>query len=254
MEKEEVLKLYGLKDKEIKVYIKLLPLGKVNLQEVAKRVDLPRTTVYNTLNYLLNKGLVSKIIRKRTTFYVAVDPQKMIDDLKEKKDILFSILPALQSLKNTIKESSTVEVYEGARGVLTIITDIFKIKQQTYFFGSHKLSKEILEHIPAHVGNLRIERKIPAKIIIEPTDEERFHKKSYQNLTEMRFLESMKDFPCMIFIYGDKVCLFTLKRDIIGLIVKNEQVAEAIKLFFDLLWVKAKPVNLKKEFPILKHS
>ena len=49
MRKELVLKEFGLTDKEIEVYLALLPLGSINLQVLAKKVDLPRTTVYNSL-------------------------------------------------------------------------------------------------------------------------------------------------------------------------------------------------------------
>ena len=47
-------------DKEIKVYLSLLPLGNINLQELAKRIDLPRTTIYNTLNLMLELGLIKE--------------------------------------------------------------------------------------------------------------------------------------------------------------------------------------------------
>ena len=52
MEIEFALKEYGLSQKEIQVYLSLLPLGCINLQKLGKKVDIPRTTIYNTLNYL----------------------------------------------------------------------------------------------------------------------------------------------------------------------------------------------------------
>src|SRR3989344_989986 len=147
MDNEIALKEYGLNDKEIKVYMALLPLGNINLQEIAKRVDMPRTTIYNTLNYLSNKGLIS------------------------------------------------------------ILNDIFRLKQQTYYFGSYSLSKEMLKHQPEHFRTIRLDRKIPAKIVIDPYDEDTFHRKEYKKITEMRYLKSLKDFPCMVFIYGKRVAI-----------------------------------------------
>ena len=64
----------------------LLPLGTINLQEIAKRVEYPRTTVYNTINYLVTKGLVSKIIKGSTTYFTATDPDKLRTNLKRRKD------------------------------------------------------------------------------------------------------------------------------------------------------------------------
>lgn len=238
------LKEYGLSNKEIEIYLTLLQLGSVSLQEVAKRADYPRTTVYNTLNYLITKGLVSKIVKKGITYYSATEPEKLQDKLEEKKKLIESILPELKGLKKVMKESSNVEIYEGFKGVYTILSDVFKVKQQTYYFGGYKESLEILKHLPAHARLMRLENNIHAKIVIDPADEEIFHTKKYKKLTKMRFLKSLKEFPAMIFIYGKKVAMFTVKGDLVGLIISNKEFAEAMKMIFEVYWSMAKPAKL----------
>ncbi len=240
MNKELALKEYGLTDKEIKVYLELLPLGSINLQEIAKRIDLPRTTIYNTLNYLHQKGLVSKIIKKRVTYFDATEPEKLIEDINQKKDLLLKSLPELKSLKSILKKNSKAEIYEGTKGISKILTDVFNVKQEVCYFGSYTLSVDILKHIPDHVRSIRLERKIPAKIIIEPYDEPTFKTKQYKKITKMKFLPSMKDFPCMIFVYGDKVAIYTLKNDLVGIIIENQEVARSMKLVFEMYWKMAK--------------
>ncbi|MEK6934756.1 MAG: helix-turn-helix domain-containing protein [Nanoarchaeota archaeon] len=244
MDKEQALREFGLTDKESEVYLTLLPLGSVNLQELAKRIDLPRTTIYNTLNYLYTKGLISKIVKGHITYFEAVNPEKLIDTLNQKKEIILSVLPELESLKKEIKESSGVEIYEGFKGISTILADIFKEKQQTYYFGSYSKSVEILKHLPEHFRVLRITKKIPAKIVIDPYDEETFHKSSYKKITEIRFVESLKNFPCMIFIYGNKVAIYTVEGELIGIIIKNKEFSQAMKIIFNLYWKLGKPIRL----------
>jgi HTH-type transcriptional regulator, sugar sensing transcriptional regulator len=229
---ELALKEFGLSDKETKVYLTLLKLGSVNLQEVAKRVDLPRTTIYNTLNYLSAKGLISFIVKKGVRFYEAADPNKLLEMLDEKRELVKSILPNLKMMKESITESSSVQIFQGSKGLFTILSDVFKKKQQTYYFGSYSLSIEVLKHQPEHFRTIRLDRKIPAKIVMDKLDEPTFHKKEYKKITEMRFNHSLKDFPCMIFIYGKKVALYTLKKDLVGVIISNEQVAQAMKMVF----------------------
>lgn len=244
MQKELILKEFGLTDKEVQVYLALLPLGSVPLQALTRKVDLPRTTVYNTLTYLATKGLVSKIIKDYVTYFAAVDPQKLIDTLDQKKELIFSVLPELESLKAHVKESSSVEIYEGFKGISTILADVFKNKQQTYYFGSYSKSAEILKHLPEHSRTLRLQKKIPAQIVIDPYDEETFHKAHYKKITQMRFLPSLKDFPCMIFIYGSKVAMYTVQGDLIGIIIYNKEFSEAMKLIFTLYWYQGKPSKL----------
>jgi sugar-specific transcriptional regulator TrmB len=243
MDVEFALKEYGLSDKEIKVYLALLPLGSINLQEIVKKVDLPRTTIYNTLNYLVTKGLVSFIVKGSVRFYEASNPEKLTEKINEKKKLIDSVLPDLKILKETVINSSSVEIFQGNKGIFTILSDALSVKQQTYYFGSYSLSREVLKHFPEHFGNTRIERKIPAKIVIDTYDEERFHNKIYKKITEMRFNNALKDFPCMIFIYGSKVAIYTLKKDIIGIIISNEQVAQSMKMIFDIYWKAGKPAK-----------
>ncbi len=240
MDKETALKEFGLTDKETLVYLELLKLGKIKLQELAKRIDLPRTTIYNTLNYLHVKGLVSKIVKGNVNYFKAVEPSKMIDTINQKKETILSVLPELESLKGQIKESSSVEIYEGFKGISTILLDVFKKKQQTYYFGSYSKSVEVLKHLPDHFRTLRLDNKIPAKIVIDKYDEETFHKKSYKKTTEMRFNNSLKDFPCMIFIYGNKVAMYTLEGELIGIIISNKELSNAMKMIFDIYWANAK--------------
>jgi sugar-specific transcriptional regulator TrmB len=244
MNKEEILRSYGLTEKETKVYLTLLPLGNINLQEISKRLDLPRTTVYNTLNYLISKGLITKIIKEDVTYYNAVEPNKLIDDLNQKKEQILSILPELEALKENIKEPSSVEIYEGFKGISTILVDVFKKKQDVLYFGSYSKSLEVLKHLPEHTANLRLTNRIPAKIIIDPYDEPRFHNKEYKKITELKFLDSMKDFPCVIFIYGNNIAMYTVEGDLIGIIIKNKEFTLAMKMIFDIYWNQAKPAKL----------
>ncbi len=245
MEMEYPLKEYGLSEKEIKVYLEILPLGSVTLQEIAKRIEYPRSTVYHTLNYLINKGLVSTIIKKHVTYYSATDPEKLKQDLAEKGKLIDSILPNLKFLKLKIKDSSSAEIYEGFKGVHTILTDLTQVKQQVYYFGGYKKSLEVLKHLPDYVRRSRIEKKIPAKMIYDYTDEPILHTKEYQSLSELRFSDKFDDFPVMIFIYGDKVSMFSHKTDLVGVIIKNKDFAEAMKMIFEMYWEQAKPAKFK---------
>ena len=64
MELKYPLQEYGLGEKEIKVYLELLPLGTVTIHEIVKRLGFPRSTIYHTLEYLISRGIVAKIIKK----------------------------------------------------------------------------------------------------------------------------------------------------------------------------------------------
>jgi sugar-specific transcriptional regulator TrmB len=241
------LESYGLNEKEIAVYLELLPLGTVHIHEISKRLGYPRSTVYHILDSLVGKGIVSKIIKTGVTYYTATDPEKLEEDLKEKQNLIASIMPQLKSLKLTTKNPSSVEIYEGFKGVHTILADLCKVKQQVYYFGGYKRSLHALKHLPDYVRNARIEKGIPAKIVYDLVDEPILHTKEYQKVSELRFLDEMEDFPCMIFIYGDKVSMFSFKEDLVGMIIRNKDFAEAMKMIFSIYWERAKPAKFKAD-------
>ena len=239
------LKEYGLTDKEIGVYLALLPLGSVKVNEIFKKVNYPRITVNNTLQYLIGKGLVSKILKGKISYYSAVDPKSLPKQIEQKKQLLESIIPQLSSIKNSIGESSTVQMFEGFKGVYSIISDVFsgKNKEVTYF-GNYVKSLDILKHLPDYARTMRLENNIHARIVIDPAKEEIFHTAKYKRLTKMKFLRSLQDFPAMIFIYGNKVAMFTVKGELTGMIIKNKEFSQAMKMIFELYWKQAKEAKL----------
>ena len=48
----------------------------------------------------------------------------------------------------------------------------------------------------------------------------------------------------MIFIFGERVALYTVKGDLVGIIIKNKEVSQAIKIIFDVYWNMAKPAKI----------
>ncbi|MBN2052329.1 helix-turn-helix domain-containing protein [Candidatus Woesearchaeota archaeon] len=241
------LERYGLSEKETAVYLELLPMGSVKINEISKRLGYPRSTVYHILEYLINKGLVASIVNKGVTYYSAAEPEKLKDQLAEKQKLIDSILPQLKSLKAAIKEPSSVEIYEGFKGVHTILADLVRVKQQVYYFGGYKKSLAVLKHLPDYVRRSRMEKGIPAKMIYDYTDEPILHTKEYQKVSDLRFYDGFEDFPVMIFIYGQKVSMFSHKTDLVGIIIKNKDFAEAMRVIFEMYWGLAKPAKFKQD-------
>lgn len=238
------LREFGLSEKESQTYLALLPLGACTLQNIAQHLEFPRTTVYNSINYLLERGLVSKIIIGGVAHYRATDPKKLVAILDEKRKLVLAALPELAVLQMEEKFPSHAELYDGTRGLFTILSDIFAQKQQTYYFGSYSRSLQALKHLPEHARTIRVERNIPAKIVIDPYDDPTFHAAAYKKITEMRVHNALKEFPCMVFIYGKKVAIYTVKGDLVGVIIENAQVAQAMRLVFEMYWKEGKPMKL----------
>ena len=64
MEIQEILKEIVLSDKEAKVYLSVLELGESTVLPISKKSEYKRTYCYDILSDLVEKNLVSYVVKK----------------------------------------------------------------------------------------------------------------------------------------------------------------------------------------------
>lgn len=82
----EKLENLGISPKECEVFLAVLAQGKSNLSQIAKKAGLKRTSIYQYINSLLQKGLVFKTTDRKRVLYSATDPQKITGVLEKEKN------------------------------------------------------------------------------------------------------------------------------------------------------------------------
>jgi len=240
--KEQILKEYGLSDNEIKVYLASLSLGTSRVNGIAKKAGLLRTTTYEVLKYLIERGLASYTIKSRIKCFEAANPNKLVRILEEKKERVKSILPELESLKQSVTEKPTIELYEGKEGLKTILDDIIKTKPKEMLqLGSAKIFETLNFYFPQWIKR-RIKARIHAKILQEKTPAiEELRKNDKKELREIKFLPKGFKINTHTQIYGNKMAILTLnKEELVGIIIENKDIVETQKSLFWELWKIAK--------------
>jgi len=84
MDLQKTLENYGLEAKEAKTYLTLLALGEVTATILAQKSNLDRTLMYQLTNKLIEKGLVSYIIKNNIRYFSAAPPETFLKNLQEK--------------------------------------------------------------------------------------------------------------------------------------------------------------------------
>lgn len=74
---KNLLKEYGLHDKEAEVYLAALELGKATGFQIYKKTGLKKPTVYYVLEELHRKHLVGLTSQGKKKYFVAEDPSKI---------------------------------------------------------------------------------------------------------------------------------------------------------------------------------
>jgi sugar-specific transcriptional regulator TrmB len=236
------LKEFGLSETEIALYTTLLKTGDSTANRLAKITGIKRTTTYDNLSLLINKGIVSIITKENVTYYLASDPHKIIRLIEDKKDRINKIIPELQSLKEIAKDTTGVTFFEGKKGVLTVLNDIIDEKKELWFYGSRKKALVALQHYPENFIQKRAEHKIPLKAVLASEDkgDPAYNDKKVYALSNLKFLEHFNNTSTNVFIYGDKVAFMTYGENLVGIIIKNSDVVKQQRELFNLFWKIAK--------------
>ncbi len=115
---KEELKAFGLTENEARVYLALIELREAStVTPLRNKVDLHTSRVYEALNSLVEKGLVSYFLKNNIKHFKAQDPSIMFDILDEKRDKLLKIMPQIRALKPRYVPGNNVSLYEGYKAL-----------------------------------------------------------------------------------------------------------------------------------------
>lgn len=243
MIKTTLLKI-GLSEKEVDFYLLVLKHQEITASEIAKLSRESRTHIYDTLNKLIEKSFISYVIKNNIKYFKAVNPNKILDYLKEKearikeeeKDIL-NILPQLNKFKNSVEKDKTeIEIFEGKEGLKTIMNDILREGKEIVTWGA---TSKIKEYFPdffiERYLNERKKKKIRARQLF--TD---FSGVLESSVSENRKLPKEFASPTTTIIYGNKVTIWFWTEIPKVILIENKDLANSYKKHFELMWESVK--------------
>ena len=106
-----LLQQIGLTNAEINVYLALLELGSSTTGPIVEKSKASSSKIYEILEKLLQKGLVSFVIKNGMKHFEASDPQRLLDYLKEKETALKTQEQGLQQMLPELEFIFGIETY-----------------------------------------------------------------------------------------------------------------------------------------------
>ncbi len=239
MENEKKLLVdYGLRETEAEIYIVCLRFGSSTVYKIAEKVRLPKSTVYDTLKSLHEKGLVTFIIKSGVKYFEAVDPDKLINILEEKKAKISEAIPKLKEIQDKVVEKPEVNIYYGKEGLKTILQDVLKTKKDFHIIGNFGEFEEYFDFYSSLFVKQRVKEGIVCKLIEEKSKNNlELKKKDKKEKRITKFLDGIQDLKSEVYIYGDKIALLTLmEEEPVGVVIKNKEMAKLMKFIFEKVW------------------
>jgi sugar-specific transcriptional regulator TrmB len=235
---EKELRDLGFTDNEVKVYITLLRIGRGKAGRISKECSLERTSTYNAIKRLQEKGLVSYVIEANRKVFAVAEPNKILDMFKEKEERAKLIIPKLEHLKKTEQEKENILKFRGYAGIKTVLNDILKTckdGEEHYIIGSE--------------GQLTKRMPTFAKIFLARKDMKKLHargllrKEGFSDLrskySKIRYLPQDVVSQSVTNIYGDKVAIILWSEIPEAIIIDDKSTAETYKSYFEFMWKNA---------------
>lgn len=245
MEVQQVIESLGLEDKEAKVYLSLLSLGETTATKLAEKTNLDRTLMYQLTNKLIEKGLVSYIVKNNVRYFSAADPETLLKNLQEKEQNLKNILPELKERQKFVKPETKVELYRGREGINTILKMVLRDEKPYYIMGGAQEACSIFE-LENTVFVKRAEKlKLLGKIFARKGDNFFVGKNE-----EYRFIPEHLISSTTQMLWGGKTAIFVWSEPYYVILIESEEITKSNLSTFDYLWsIAEKPTkeDIKKK-------
>jgi HTH-type transcriptional regulator, sugar sensing transcriptional regulator len=236
----------GLSEKEARIYLAALEIGRATADQLAKHAKIKRPTTYVQLESLMKMGLMSTYEEDKKTYFAPESPelltrllQKQKESISSKESELKSLLPQLLRQFESAGERPVVRFFPGKAGIESVREDVLSTKEkQMYVIYSHdsNLSNIFSKQEIDSYTDKRNEQGIRSRAIY--TNSEYFKTAWVDNITEVRLLSSLQ-LTMDIRLFDNKVALFSTEGTLFALVIESQQAAASIKQIFEFLWEHA---------------
>lgn len=239
---EKSLEKMGLSEKESRVYISGLEMGKFSVLALSERTGIKRPTCYLILDELIKKGLISTFPKAKKVLYVAEHPNALLKNTADAYAMAKNLMPELQALMDTQSEKPSLKVYTGEKGIQGIYEDVLETGETFRYIASVKdltnaVGKEFLDEWIKR----RIAKKMSSiSIRVEESElDYPLYGAQYGNLRDIRYAPKGFKMPYSIFIYGKKVAFMATKEPF-GFIVESADLSTSMRALFEVVWNTSK--------------
>jgi len=244
MQKE--LEELGLSKNESTIYLFLLKTGDTTTGSIIKQTGIANSRVYESLNTLITKGLVTYNTQKDGKHFQASSPNKFIELEDERKKKIESLIPNLTSLQSSKSPETKTAIFEGLEGFKTAFKKIIDDcpKNETIHilgFSEQQFKEESLRLFITNMNLKSAQKKLKLKIILDQSTKKTLGKdREQEKFTEIKYMPKGYVNPASVDISQDYVYIFLWEEKPFVFMIKNKTIAQSFKTYFEFLWKLAK--------------
>jgi len=245
------LEKLNLNQKEAELYLAALELGEANIQQIAKKSGIKRTTAYDIIESLKVKRLITQIVRGKKTLFSAADPHNLEEVIEQQKHTLKRILPELLMVANALDSKPKVKFFEGQDGISDVYKDTLHYTNQELLAW---VTNEAIDQFDVSFLNdyylpRRIEKKIWVRAIAPDIEVMQNYKEVDEKSLRKTRLSDSSLFPVRVEInlYGkNKIGIMSFGEKF-GMIIESQKIFETLQSIFEMNWRALESRNKERE-------
>lgn len=241
------LEQIGFNGKEASLYLAALELGESNIQQLAKKSGVKRTTAYDIIESLKKKGFMTQMTKNKKMLFSAVDPRKLESEIEDRRHIVKRAMPELLAIANSLDSKPKVSFFDGHEGIKEVYRDTLNYVDQELLAW---VAEESIEFFDADFLNniympKRVEKKIWVRAIAPDVPSMRsFHEVDEKLLRKTRLTDpDAFGLDVEINLYGKSRIAVMSFEEGFGMIIESKKIFNTLKNIFEMNW---KSLNSKK--------
>lgn len=244
---EAILERLDLRPREIEIFLGLLKYGTCTASNISKRHrSIPRTSIYDVLTSLQNRGLISHVTQKEKVYYQAQSIEHIDDNLESRKQEIEKQQQELQAasdlfhqLKLDTTYQPSVRFFQGEQGLIAIQREIQNARKPTYtivdmaaiarkfpsFVSQDNLRDFHLHHIPKM--DLMIKSEAALRYLrVAPVTE--YHR--------VKWLPESVQFQTDTLLWDGHVTILDYEGEPSGVTIDNPAIYKTFLAWFQMMW------------------
>lgn len=231
----------GLTHKEAILYEGVLSSGPTTILLISKSSGLKRSTIYNTIETLIEKGLIHYEVKGKKKLIAADSPEQINTLLARQKLQFDSILPNLQALYRTASTpGNQIKEFHGLMGIRSVYSQLLigLQKNDDYLVISdqdkwYQLDPVFFEDFIRKRAKLSLN----IRLLLQDTPHAREFQKKQKNYNEIiKCLPARINLNINMVITSLTTIIVQLTPPVFALVIENKNLVTMNRLLFDLIW------------------
>ena len=233
----------GLTSGEGRVFLALLKMGPAKVGQVVKESHVSYSKVYDVLDRLSSKGLVSHIILGNVKYFNAVEPYRLEEYIKSKEqevrkqlETANMLIPELAKIADKNRQSDMAEIFIGDKGIRTAYEILLRdatSKDVLYYFypfeGYHPIASPFYSRLYLFQKHKKVQQRGIATLDFKQSK----HYAVISKGVRMKFVDF--PLPATMDIFKDKLLIISWEN-VTGILISSKEIAGHFRNYFDSIW------------------